>query len=146
MSVIGISGSIKYQIRRGDGKVPRWDIPMVGSSIDTCVTTILSTFPNLCPPQRYQPLVSMVPTIGLSDINHWSQRYQPLVSATPIIGLNGASHWSQPVIGLSDTSHWSQRCQPLVGLNGTNHWSHRCQPLVSPMPTIGLNGTNHWSQ
>ena len=51
VSVIGISGSIKHRICRGDGKVPRWDMPTVGSSIDTCVTTILSTFPNLCPRQ-----------------------------------------------------------------------------------------------
>ena len=27
-------------------------IPTVGSSIDTCVTTISSTFPKLCPPEK----------------------------------------------------------------------------------------------
>ena len=52
VSVVGISGSIKYRIYRGDGKAPLWDILTGGSSIDTCATTILSTFPNLCPPQH----------------------------------------------------------------------------------------------
>ena len=88
----------------------------------------------------------MVPTIGLSDTNHWSHRCQPLVSTVPTIGL-------------SDTNHWSQRYQPLtspiptIGLNGTNnglsdtnHRSHRYQPSVSMVPTIGLSDTNHWSQ
>ena len=50
VSVIGIWGSIKHWICRGDEKVPRWDIPRGESSIDTCATTILSTCPSLCPP------------------------------------------------------------------------------------------------
>ena len=43
------------------GRFPDGIHQTVRSSIDTCVTTIVCTFPNLCPPQTYE-----------CDTIHWS--------------------------------------------------------------------------